>query len=56
MSLTPPEKSKFEKFPHLLYSTYHFMQTSIMNQLQMLIYILKLECRNLYYYCTNTFC
>ena len=37
MSLTPPEKCKFKKIVHLLYLAYHFMQTSIMNQLQMLL-------------------
>ena len=39
MSLTPPEKCKFNKFVHLIYLTYHSMQTSIMNQLQMLLYL-----------------
>ena len=39
MSLAPPEKSKFKKFAHLLYLQYHFMQTSIMKQLQMLLYL-----------------
>ena len=37
MSLTPPEKCKFKKIAHLLYLTCHFMQTSTMNQLQMLL-------------------
>ena len=45
MILTPPEKCKFKQFAHLLYLTYHFMQTSIMKQLQMLLCLLKLECR-----------
>ena len=31
MSLTPPEKCKYLKFAHLLYTTCHFMQTSTMN-------------------------
>ena len=37
MSLTPPEKCKFKKIAHLLYLTCHFMQTSTMSQLQMLL-------------------
>ena len=27
MSLTPPVKCKFQNIPHLLYFTYHLMQT-----------------------------
>ena len=37
MSLTPPGKCKFKNIPHLLYLTYHFMQTLIIKQLQMLL-------------------
>ena len=37
MSLTPPGKCKFKKIAYLLYLVYHFLQTSIMKQLQMLL-------------------
>ena len=37
MSLTPLEKYKFKNIIQLLYLTYHFMETSIMTQLQMLL-------------------
>ena len=46
MSFTPPGKCKFQKFAHLVYSTSQFMQTSIMNRLQMLLCLSKIECRN----------
>ena len=37
MSLTPSEKMQIQKNCPFIYLAYHFMQTSIMNQLQMLL-------------------